>query len=670
MAKNVVTLNLNNEDYSFRPYGTCSTAAGTVAKTVSITGFTLCSGATVLVKFTHGNTATSPTLNINNTGAKPIKFGNDTSPIFQNNEIYEFIYNGTNWDLIGVDNAIYESELRWGNTNIANGLSPIDTAMYSETSNNRLSFLNPDLLDIEFSRDNGVTWHTYPNSINDVKDSIPDEYEIVSNNKKIALVTDGLSSVFYLGARRSVQTADDKLRITITGDGINLYITLRKILIYYSQAYGQGNYCLLEAAQANDPDTFNIVKQYNVAGWVNWNSIPYDKSLGEFADSSRAANTRKLRLTFGVTGVTSTTATDMYVSKLRMFGPTSYAGGNNLTKTGHLYSFDSSQNVTFPANLTSTGALSANGITSTGALTVKGNTTLGDAKTDTITIKGKTTIEADAGLVLKGKSDQNPLITRSVKGSDGNGNVGPLYLQFGANNQVILGNEGKYSISSDGSQYSGKSADSTKLGDWTRNEMQYLSNANLYSIIDTTPLLANGFNLAENCTIVPAPDNDSPFKNVWLCTGHTSWSSPSNKLFYVTPGDTICVESWIMRPKDATGVDGAYYLGIQFKDKNGVSVNNNGGTVYMDHTSNWKCPCDGEWHRIYDEYTIPKSHEKYTSTDGKTVSDGGGYFAGHIRLHLNYNQGTIPTYYGGFRIYRKIDALIPTASNDEITNLF
>ena len=73
MAKNVVTLNLDNTDYSFRPYGTCSTTASTVAKVVSITGFTLCEGATILVKFTYTNTASSPTLNVTGTGAKPIK---------------------------------------------------------------------------------------------------------------------------------------------------------------------------------------------------------------------------------------------------------------------------------------------------------------------------------------------------------------------------------------------------------------------------------------------------------------------------------------------------------------------------------------------------------------------------------------------------------------------
>jgi hypothetical protein len=34
-----------------------------------------------------------------------------------------------------------------------------------------------------------------------------------------------------------------------------------------------------------------------------------------------------------------------------------------------------------------------------------------------------------------------------------------------------------------------------------------------------------------------------------------------------TPGETICIESWIMRPSGATGTAGTYYLGINFRDK-------------------------------------------------------------------------------------------------------
>lgn len=82
-------------------YGTCSTAATTVAKTVKLTGFVLATGAIVHVKFTNSNNATDATLNVNSTGAKNIRMNNMNVPpgIIQGNSVYSFIYDGTYWQL-------------------------------------------------------------------------------------------------------------------------------------------------------------------------------------------------------------------------------------------------------------------------------------------------------------------------------------------------------------------------------------------------------------------------------------------------------------------------------------------------------------------------------------------------------------------------------------------
>ena len=56
--------------------GLCQTAAGTAAKTVSITNYTLTDYSTICVMFQNVNTAANPTLNVNSTGAKPIKLNN------------------------------------------------------------------------------------------------------------------------------------------------------------------------------------------------------------------------------------------------------------------------------------------------------------------------------------------------------------------------------------------------------------------------------------------------------------------------------------------------------------------------------------------------------------------------------------------------------------------
>lgn len=84
-------------------YGTCSTAAATAAKTVALTGFKLVTGARVCVRFTVTNTAASPTLNVNKTGAKPVQYRNAaiSAGYLAANRVYEFVYDGSSWELVG-----------------------------------------------------------------------------------------------------------------------------------------------------------------------------------------------------------------------------------------------------------------------------------------------------------------------------------------------------------------------------------------------------------------------------------------------------------------------------------------------------------------------------------------------------------------------------------------
>lgn len=84
-------------------YGACSTAAGTAAKTVSLTNFTLATGARITIKFTVTNTAANPTLNVNGTGAKPIVYRGSaiSAGYLAANRVYEFVYDGTNYALVG-----------------------------------------------------------------------------------------------------------------------------------------------------------------------------------------------------------------------------------------------------------------------------------------------------------------------------------------------------------------------------------------------------------------------------------------------------------------------------------------------------------------------------------------------------------------------------------------
>lgn len=80
-------------------YATCDTAAGTVAKVATLASGTLSlkAGATVAIKFTYANTASSPTLNIAGTGAKAMYIQGVRDVYWTDGATVTFTYDGANW---------------------------------------------------------------------------------------------------------------------------------------------------------------------------------------------------------------------------------------------------------------------------------------------------------------------------------------------------------------------------------------------------------------------------------------------------------------------------------------------------------------------------------------------------------------------------------------------
>ena len=103
MAKNIVKSNINNVEYTTRPFGTCTTQADIAAKVVTCADFALTTGATILVKFSYSNTSWNTTLNVNNSGDKSILCNGNNLQVkdsWKPEQICEFYYNGTNWEYI------------------------------------------------------------------------------------------------------------------------------------------------------------------------------------------------------------------------------------------------------------------------------------------------------------------------------------------------------------------------------------------------------------------------------------------------------------------------------------------------------------------------------------------------------------------------------------------
>ena len=85
-------------------YGVCETAGATAAKTVSMTNTVLTPGGIIAVNFQNAFTASSPTLSVNGSTAKPIKLYGNAFPMgkVHNNTILVMYYDGTQFNVIGI----------------------------------------------------------------------------------------------------------------------------------------------------------------------------------------------------------------------------------------------------------------------------------------------------------------------------------------------------------------------------------------------------------------------------------------------------------------------------------------------------------------------------------------------------------------------------------------
>ena len=116
-------------------YGTCDTSASTAAKVVTAPNYVLTKGSMVVVNFTTSNTANSPTLNVNGTGAKSIYYHGDlvsqTNPlIFTSQAILTFMYDGYGYQYVSADNFIHTASISivtsdWNNNTATKSIAAV-----------------------------------------------------------------------------------------------------------------------------------------------------------------------------------------------------------------------------------------------------------------------------------------------------------------------------------------------------------------------------------------------------------------------------------------------------------------------------------------------------------------------------------------------------------------
>lgn len=229
--------------------------------------------------------------------------------------------------------GMYETYLNWGNQNLSGRVSPIDTAMSEEFSANRLAYMDASKITVEYSRDGGSTWVDYG----------------LTAAQKTGLVT--TSQAIYTGGTNSNAASNYKVRVNL--NPTNPYMATRKLFIYISTG-GVSNAQVLVERKSMGGTNYETVTTATISGWSGWNSIPINITFGGTASWSNS----DLRLTFSYNGKsTSYPNAQLQISKIRLYGETAWSAPSNLATNGHLYTYDTSQNATFPANVKVTGSL-------------------------------------------------------------------------------------------------------------------------------------------------------------------------------------------------------------------------------------------------------------------------------------------------------------------------
>ena len=241
-----------------------------------------------------------------------------------------------------------EAYLTWGGKDHKASMSPLDAALLPEFGSNRLAYMNPDDIFVEYSNDGGATWQVYN----------------LTNEQKTNLVTT-VNTIRIGGGQVSTGTPDQKVRVTLTASNGKLYCTAKKILIDYHGNGAAGGYVDIERAPIGSPDIFVAYKTVQLGGDSAWNIIQTNFLFG--GSNSQTEQTRKLRLTFGITG-TSYGSALAGIKSIYLVSSDSWALPSNMSKYGRLYGIDGNQNATFPAKISAVELSTSGSVEIEGAL--------------------------------------------------------------------------------------------------------------------------------------------------------------------------------------------------------------------------------------------------------------------------------------------------------------
>ena len=313
-------------------------------------------------------------------------------------------------DLTG---TTYESYLAWGNKNLSGAISPIDAGCIDEFGHNKLAYLPAECINVAYSTDGGSTWTDYG----------------LTNDQKIALVTTTGNNI-YAGksatpTTETISNLHSRVRIAscTMAKVQKIYTALRKILINFTTS-GTSN-CKLRvryrtiANYLSGTETWVTIGTYAVSGWSGWNSIPYLRNFGG-NPNTQTGQDGEIELEFWAETVAATVTNKCALIDVRFIGVTNWATPSELARAGHLYTLDTTQNATFPAQVRTSATPSGNTDLTNKAYVDTKVSKSGDAISGNLTVNGSTSVKGLTTQAISASGDitcGNIIIKSS--GSDG-----------------------------------------------------------------------------------------------------------------------------------------------------------------------------------------------------------------------------------------------------------
>ena len=342
--------------------------------------------------------------------------------------------------------ALDEANLTWGGKNFSASYGCIDAALMDELGANRFQFIKADAITVEYSRDGGSTWIDYG----------------ASDVQKQQIFAQGGSLI--IGKADSTHKATEhpglyQLRITIDTGVAGVYTYLNKFIIYVGTNGSANCICKIQKALQSTPTTFiDHTDWIPIAGWSGYNVL----NVNSFATYGNSPSSQYGRVRFifkdGTGG--NTNYIGLSVSQIKAFGGVGWSTPSTMAKTGHIYSYDQNQNVTFPGNVTAPkfiGALQGNANTASNAQTVNGHTVNSDVPSNaTFTDTTYTFANGTNGFTVtpSGGTAQTVTVTPSITNNvTGSGTSGYLAKFNGANtitNGAQLGSDTTKFLRNDG----------------------------------------------------------------------------------------------------------------------------------------------------------------------------------------------------------------------------